>query len=160
MSVAQVGDIIRLALQELEVLQAGDNPSIEEYTDGVDWLNVMLSNWEADETLSMRPNLTTASFNTVASTPSYTAGASGTAFSYRPIRIISAYLVNNGISTPLGIQGKGDYNLIQNKTNTGAPRILYYVPSVERRSAEQHVARLVRAGAVVEVEPGRFRADD
>jgi glyoxylase-like metal-dependent hydrolase (beta-lactamase superfamily II) len=35
-----------------------------------------------------------------------------------------------------------------------------YVPSVERRSAEQHVARLVRAGAVVEVEPGRFRAAD
>lgn len=129
MSVAQVGDLIRLALQELEILPAGDNPSIEEYTDGVDWLNVMLSSWEADESLSMRPNLTTASFNTVASTASYTAGSGGTAFGYRPIRIINAYLVNNGISTPLGIQGKADYNLIQNKTNTGSPRVLYYVPS-------------------------------
>ncbi|SNR92012.1 Glyoxylase, beta-lactamase superfamily II [Haloechinothrix alba] len=33
-----------------------------------------------------------------------------------------------------------------------------YVETVEARTAEQHIARLVRIGAVAEVEPGRFRA--
>jgi glyoxylase-like metal-dependent hydrolase (beta-lactamase superfamily II) len=33
-----------------------------------------------------------------------------------------------------------------------------YVLPVERRTAEQHVARLLTAGAVLEVEPGQFRA--
>ncbi|NKQ51922.1 MBL fold metallo-hydrolase [Amycolatopsis sp. K13G38] len=33
-----------------------------------------------------------------------------------------------------------------------------YVETVEARTAEQHIARLVRLGAVAEVEPGRFRA--
>lgn len=33
-----------------------------------------------------------------------------------------------------------------------------FVDSVERRSAEMHVARMIRQGAAIEVEPGRFRA--
>ncbi|GAA4546573.1 MBL fold metallo-hydrolase [Pseudonocardia xishanensis] len=33
-----------------------------------------------------------------------------------------------------------------------------YVPTVEARTAEQHLARLVHRGAVAETEPGRFRA--
>ena len=33
-----------------------------------------------------------------------------------------------------------------------------FLESVERRSAEMHVARMIRQGAATEVEPGRFRA--
>jgi hypothetical protein len=33
-----------------------------------------------------------------------------------------------------------------------------YAEPVERRSMEQHVARLLRTGRVREEEPGRFRA--
>ena len=35
---------------------------------------------------------------------------------------------------------------------------MVFVDSVERRSAEMHVARMVRRGAAIEVEPGRYRA--
>ena len=35
---------------------------------------------------------------------------------------------------------------------------LLFVDAVERRSAEQHLARLVDLGTVDEVEPGRFHA--
>jgi len=64
----------------------------------------------------------------VAGTASYTAGTSGTAFTYRPIRIVNAYLVSSGLSQPLGIQGKADYDLIQNKTAAGRPGVIYYDP--------------------------------
>lgn len=129
MAVSQVGDVIRLAMQELEVLAAGDNPSTQDYSDGVDWLNVMLSNMEADESLSMRPNLYSDSFSTVVGTASYTAGTSGTAFTYRPIRIVNAYSVYQGVSRLLFVQGKADYNRITTKAVTGLPCTLYYVPS-------------------------------
>jgi len=129
MAVVQVGDIIRMALQELEVLSAGDNPSGDDYSDGVDWLNTMLSNWEADESMAMHPNLISGSFNTVAGTSPYTAGPTGTAFTTRPIRIVNAYRTYLGVDTPLGIGGKAEYNNIQAKTVMGAPCILYYVPS-------------------------------
>ncbi|MEO3859574.1 MBL fold metallo-hydrolase [Acrocarpospora sp. B8E8] len=33
-----------------------------------------------------------------------------------------------------------------------------YVPTVEARTAEQHIARLIRTGAVAEIEPGRYQA--
>jgi hypothetical protein len=32
-----------------------------------------------------------------------------------------------------------------------------FVDSVERRSAEMHVARMIRQGEASEVEPGRYR---
>jgi len=127
-AITYVGHIIKMALQELEMLEAGDNPEASEYTDGVDWLNLMISGWEADESLSLRPNLLTDDFNTVAGTGSYTAGTSGTAFTYRPIRIVSSYLASTGLSQPLSLQGKADYALIQNKTAAGRPCVLYYDP--------------------------------
>lgn len=127
MSVTLAGDFVRLALQELEVLAAGDNPSQDEYTDGIDWLNVMLRNWSAEE--SLIPNLTSGSFATVAATATYTAGSAGTAFSTRPIRIVSAYVRWQSVDTQLVVQGKADYNSIQNKTQAGPVRVIYYVPS-------------------------------
>lgn len=127
MPVTVVGDIIRLALQALGVLAAGDHPSQEEYTDGVDWLNVMLGSWGADE--SMVPNLVTSSFDTVAATESYTIGSSGDIAVTRPHRIVNAYLSASGVDHPLAIQGKAEYNRIQNKAVTGMPEILFYVPS-------------------------------
>lgn len=130
MAVSQVGDVIRLAMQNLEALQAGGNPSAQEYTDGVDWLNVMLSNWEADESLKMVPNLFTDDFDTVAGTASYTAGTSGTAYSTRPIRIVHAYSSFGGVDRTLQIKGKADYDMLQNKSLAGCPEILYYVPAV------------------------------
>jgi hypothetical protein len=129
MAISQVGDVIRLALQELEVLAAGTNPSADDYNDGVDWLNVMLSNWEADESMAMRPNLVSGSFNTVAGTASYTAGTGGTAFATRPVRIVHAYSSFQGVDQDLPIGGKADYNKIQNKAVLGRPCSLYYVPS-------------------------------
>lgn len=130
MAVSQVGHIIKLALQELEVLPAGDNPNSDEYTDAVDWLNVMLSGWEADESKSMRPNLLAGSFNTVSGTAAYTCVAStGTAFLYRPIAIVNAYSSQGGVDRPLSVLGKADYNAITNKTLAGSPSILYYIPA-------------------------------
>ena len=129
MPVSQVGDVIRLALQELEVIAAGDVPSSVEYTDGVEWLNVMLSNWEADESMAMKPNLVGGSFNTVVGTNPYTAGPTGIAFTTRPIRIVNAYRRWQGVDTPLIISGKADYNKIQNKAAAGPPCALFYVPS-------------------------------
>ena len=129
MPVSQVGDVIRLALQELEVTAAGDVPASVEYGDGVEWLNVMLSGWEADESMAMKPNLVGGSFNTIAGTNPYTAGPTGTAFTTRPIRIVNAYSRLQGVDTPLLIHGKADYNKIQNKSVMGAPCVLYYVPS-------------------------------
>jgi len=127
MSVTKVGDLIRLALQELEVLSAGDNPSAEEYIDGVDWYNVMLRSWDADE--SLQPNLVSANFNTISGTASYTIGTGGAFNTTRPLRITNAYVRWLTVDTPLGIKGKADYNLIQNKTQTGPVQVLYYVPS-------------------------------
>ena len=127
MSVTLAGDFVRLAMQELGVLAAGDNPNAADYTDAIDWLNVMLRNWDADE--SLIPNLTSSSFATVAATATYTAGTAGTAFSTRPVRIVNAYVRWQGVDTQLVVQGKADYNSIQNKTQAGPVRVLYYVPS-------------------------------
>jgi len=129
MAVSQVGDLIRLALIDLEVLQSGASPSAQEYTDAVDVLNIMLSNWEADESLKMTPNLFTDDFNTEVGTASYTAGTSGTAFSTRPIRVVHAYSSLSSVDRSLQIKGKADYDLLQNKVGAGCPSILYYVPS-------------------------------
>jgi hypothetical protein len=118
-----------MAMQELEVLAAGDNPSVADYSDGVDWLNTMISNWEADESMAMKPNLLIASFPTVAGTPSYTCGSGGTAFAARPIRIVNAYSSYQSVDKELIIQGKADYNKLQNKTVAGRPCTLYYIPS-------------------------------
>jgi len=127
MSVTLAGDLVRLAMQEMGVLPAGDNPSAQDYTDAIDWLNVMLRNWDADE--SLIPNLTSSSFATVAATATYTAGTAGTAFATRPVRIVNAYVRWQGVDTQLVVQGKADYNSIQNKTQAGPVRVIYYVPS-------------------------------
>lgn len=127
MSVALVGDLIRLSLQELGVLPAGDNPSQAEYTDGVDWLNVMLRSWGSDEDLV--PNLVSGSFNTQASVASYTVGTGGDFNTTRPHRIINAYSSYQSVDGPMEVQGKAEYNRIQNKAVTGRPCMLFYVPT-------------------------------
>lgn len=125
-----VSDLIKGSMRLIGVIAAGETPSSSESADALTSLNDMLDSWSNDGFLIYHrviENLTL-----VASTASYTIGASGAFNTTRPIRIIDALVKESGSDNevPIRIYNQDEWVQISDKTLTSTlPQGIYYDPN-------------------------------
>ena len=121
---ATAGDQINRALRLLGVLAEGESPSTSETADSLAALNQMLDSWST-ERLAVY-STTDLSVTWPTSTASRTLGPTGQLVGARPVKLDHAYYVVGGISYPVKIVNKEQYDSIPLKTTTSTlPEYLY-----------------------------------
>lgn len=122
MSVTMVADLIRLSMRELNAIASGDFPSADEYNDGLEDFNVMLSGYASDESLLPRHVYDNYSVNTtgILIGPGQTIDTDG-----RVLRILGAQLRTAGGDYSLAIHEMPDYQRVRNKTQNGPPCAIF-----------------------------------
>lgn len=120
-----LAEVINQALGKILVLDVGQTPSTEDYTTGRNAVNAMLEQWSI--TKPMVGSYVTETFALVASTATYTIGASGLFVTIRPVKITDAGILDSaGVRHPMRIVGRSEYRSISDLTAIGAvPKILY-----------------------------------
>ena len=102
------------------------NPSGTEDTYAFEALNNMISTWALEFIL---PYLVREDFDLVIGTSEYTIGSGGDFDTVRPISLSSVYLTNSdNYSFYVTPHGPKDHNKIKNKTLSGRPVNIYFVP--------------------------------
>jgi len=171
--VATAGDQINRALRLLGVLAEGESPSTSETADSLAALNQMLDSWST-ERLAVY-STTDLSVTWPASTASRTLGPTGQLVGARPVKLDHAYYVVGGISYPVKIVNKEQYDSIPLKTTTSTlPEYLYInmaypdttvtlypVPSQELAFHFVYTTALTEpatSGTTLSIPPGYLRA--
>jgi hypothetical protein len=112
------GDLVENSLRLIGVIATGETMTADELNDGLSALNDLLEIWST-QNLAVYGSAD-VTFNTVASTATYTIGPTGVWVTDRPVRINdSPYCTVNGISFPITLQGQPDYDLIAYKNQPG-----------------------------------------
>lgn len=125
---ANAGDIIKDALQDLGVVSAGKDPTPDDYTDGLRRLNKLLDSWS---TTSLLVPFRTQVSHILNGSESYTIGSGGDIDTTRPTIIESAYTVHQTRDYPVHVShDRTEYDRIYDKSITGIPRLLYYEPEI------------------------------
>tara|TARA_Y100000310_G_scaffold345755_1_gene469313 strand:- start:3773 stop:4477 length:705 start_codon:yes stop_codon:yes gene_type:complete len=103
-------------------------PSTAQRNNGLEALNDMLSHWSAESLLLL--SITTETLTLTAGTREYTIGSSGDFNTTRPYQIRSAFLRDsNNVDFPLNCYTKKEDNRVHDKTSSGRPTQLVYIPS-------------------------------
>jgi hypothetical protein len=116
--------VIRRAMRLIGVLGIGETLAADEAADGLAALNSMLDSWSVEKTMLY-------AFETVSYAPtseSFTVGPSGDLVTNRPIKILSAYMREGGIDTPVDVVERQVYERIAQKDADGSVRAIYYRP--------------------------------
>lgn len=122
-----IGDLLKSSLRLIGVIASGETPSADEMSDALTALNAMLGGWSAKRLVIYSTTL--ESFILTPSTALYTMGSGGTFNTTRPKKILSAYVVSNGLDLPINVYMERDrYSAITNKTLSGTPTELFYDP--------------------------------
>lgn len=129
MATYTAGDQINRALRLLGVLAEGETPSADTSADALMALNQMLDSWST-ERLSV--------FSTLEQTVTWpsgqasrTLGPSGTLSGTRPVSVDDAtYYKVDGVSYPLQIINREQYNALSDKAETGLPYLLFVNPTL------------------------------
>jgi len=116
--------IIKKSLQKIGALVKNEEPSADEANDGLDSLNQLLESWSNDSAVITSRAWET--FNLSGGVSTYTMGTGQTFNTSRPTNIISGYIRNGSVDTPLTIVGDEAYNSITFKSLTGIPQFLNY----------------------------------
>ena len=120
MAIAQ--DIIDAAYRKIGL----KDPSPTGRTTALEMLNNMISVWGLDFLL---PYVTRESFDLTIGQAEYTVGSGGDFDTVRPLSLSSVYLVNSDdYSFLVNVFGAKDYNRTKNKTLSGRPTKVYFVP--------------------------------
>ena len=117
------GDAIKRSLRQLGVLDAGVDPTADDYAAGLVALNGMISSWSAGRNAIHAP--TTITHTLTASTANYTIGAAGTIVVARPNKILTAFVRADTTDYPIEVFSVNDYQRIGDKTTEGIPYRLY-----------------------------------
>ena len=123
---ATASEIMLRGLRMLNVKASGESLSASEVADGLMVLNNLI------ESLSNEPDMlygmTQVSHTLVASTGSYTIGATGTIATAQPVRIESAFIRDSsGNDFPMDIINSEQYSRVLLKTNEATyPRYIYH----------------------------------
>lgn len=120
--------IIKGALRKVGALQQGETPVTHDVNDAAEALNNLAKAWMADGMPLWK--IVTYAFPLSASVNSYRIGLSQTVNTNKPVRIIQAFIRNtsSNVDTPLRIETLYDYNRLSNKSATGRPIQLSYLP--------------------------------
>lgn len=118
-------EIIHGALRILGVVGEGQTPSAQQYTDASEALNYLVKAWENQGVLIWCVKSTDITL--VAGTADYNIGLSQTVSVAKPLKIYQAFRrTTNNVDVPMTILSQQQYNMLGNKTSSGAPSQLYY----------------------------------
>jgi hypothetical protein len=107
------GQIIKGAMQDMRVLPIGDDPTSEEYTYGVERLNLMFKGLSAEGITPWTREEATATFATGASTVTLTP---------RPLDVLNASVVVTADYTrPLELWSEDEREMLPNRDTDGSP---------------------------------------
>lgn len=120
--------LIDRALRLCGALASGESPSAQETADSLIALNSMVDSWQTDRLAIYAVQDVTKTLTV--SDGSYTIGSSGDINTTRPVKIVSAYITENGSDYPLEIIDQRAYDGLTAKTVTSSlPEYLYYAPA-------------------------------
>lgn len=91
---------------------------------GLIYLNQMLDSWAARGMHS--PYHAADSYTWTSGNISRTIGATGNFAGQRPIKIVAAYIRENGVDEPVSVISFDEYQKIPSKSETGKPRVFAY----------------------------------
>ena len=122
------GEIIKAALRRVGAVQTGQEPSAEEYKDGLEDLNMLLSSLSAKGIII--PARTKETFPLVVGTAEYSIGDGGDFDTTRPDRILDIFLRDlSGQDHYMDMFALKEYNAVWSKTSQGRPERMAYLPS-------------------------------
>lgn len=123
--------LIDRAMRLISQISPGVTPTTDEYTTGLEALNVMLDSWRNEKLMCYA--MQDENFTLVAGQQSYTVGSGGDFNTNRPVRIEQAYVVDNaGVSYDVTILTPQEYAAIGLKTSQATyPTYLYYAPDLQ-----------------------------
>lgn len=118
-------EIIHGALRILGVVGEGQTPSAQQYTDAAEALNYLIKSWENQGVLIWC--IKNTDITLVAGTAEYNIGLGQTINVAKPLKIYQAFRrTTNNVDVPMTILSQQQYNMLGNKTSSGAPIQLYY----------------------------------
>lgn len=118
-------EIIHGALRILGVVGEGQTPSAQQYTDAAEALNYLVKSWENQGVLIWC--IKSQDITLVAGTADYNIGLGETVNVAKPLKIYQAFRrTTNNVDVPMTILSQQQYNMLGNKTSSGAPIQLYY----------------------------------
>lgn len=121
--------VITGALRKLGVLPSGGTPSTAQVNDASEALNALIKAFHADGMPVWK--IGSKSFNTIASTNSYTISPSGSdVTNVQPLKVLQAfYTVTGAAQTPMNVYNRYDFNDLPVLSGVeGIPVNLYYQP--------------------------------
>jgi len=119
-----VSEIITSSMRKLGLLASGKTPTVAEYADGLEALQVMLRSW-ASEKINVFSSVS-ETHTLVAGTSSYTWGVGGTISTLRPNQVIGVSILDSGGTThSVNIISEGEYRAIGSKAISGRPHALF-----------------------------------
>jgi hypothetical protein len=120
-------DLIDAAYVELGVYGISDTPSTAMRTAGFNVYKRMIGSWSAE----IGPVFAeTSETLTILAQASQTIGTGGDISTTRPMQIISAQIRESNIDEPLQIISHQEYQAIADKTTTGKPEKIAYLPTI------------------------------
>lgn len=127
---ATAANIIARSMRLLGQISSGEDPSTEEYADGLTALNAMLGTWNNPRLMCYA--LQEESLTLSSGDSSYTIGPSGDVNTTRPVAIESAYVVDSSnLSHEIRLISDKAYAALPNKTQTAPyPTHAVYRPSM------------------------------
>lgn len=122
-----VRDIVYRSLRILGVLAAGEVPTAAEAQDALTAINSMLASWSNNGLLIYETKRET--FPVVLGQQTFTFGTGGDFNSQRPIQIVGASYLLNGVEYVIDLVELDNWNAISDKNINSIPDKLYYQPS-------------------------------
>lgn len=116
--------IITSAMRKIGAIGKGESPSADEAVDGLEMLNDLLASLSNDSLVVYAR--TFESFTLQGGVSAYTIGSGATFNTVRPVKIVSAYVRDGGIDTPLEIVTDEQYASVTLKTASGRPEYINY----------------------------------
>lgn len=120
-----VRDLIKSSLRIIGAIASGETPSADETSDALQTLNGILGSWSNQSLLV--PSKAREVFTLTPGTSSYSIGVLGTFNTTRPIKLLSASIIDAGqdFETPIDILTQQQWAEISNKNLSGQPSAIY-----------------------------------
>lgn len=120
-------ELIHGALRILGVVGEGQTPTAQQYTDAAEALNYLIKAWENNGVPLWC--IKSLDLTLVAGQTDYTIGLGQSINVAKPLKIYQAYRrTTSNVDVPMTILSQQQYNILGNKTTSGAPIQLYYNP--------------------------------
>jgi hypothetical protein len=114
--------ILKRALQLINAVEQGQDPTADQYADALAFFNDMLTGQDG----LMLNYISREEFSTVAGQTMYTIGSNGNFNTPKPVSIDSAYITDGGVEWPVKVVPRNKYDRHTIKTTESRPYELYY----------------------------------